>query len=718
MTSHATLFGLVAPRDHLRASFQHAWQHLPMSDPAALDDWADAAVELLETNAGAACQLAFWSASASASAGAGAGGSLRALAVSGRAAAEICRHAGARAALSCLQALPVALIVTQGGGIQRWWSGLQRLAREAAECVSLVAPHTQTLLADSTGAVFSEFVAVGLKAHARDRRQRCAFFSLQDPWARALLERPVGDGPGFEALSRRLRCFAQALWGDVATLRAGPANQPIRLSDRLVILPAAAITSSAPDTFYLAAVAHACAHLACPPVRYDTGSLKPLQIALVTLIEDARIEALAIDRLPGLRALWAPFHTASPADVPTAANRMARLARGLFDPAYDDPDGVVAKARLLFEQAAAEGLHDPALSLRLGKALAHDLGQMRVQFRWQEHVVAPVYRDDGSHLWESTAATIHASPIAAGPDTTLGPVIGRYPEWDGACGVERPDWTTLREAPSVAGNPGPLRAAMAAEPALCRRLEALLRGAKTGRPSRLRRQTDGDDLDLDAALDGIVALRAGQAPDARWFRRTLQNSGDMATIMLLDMSASAAARVSPQHSVLDLQRLAVALLAEALEANGDAFALYAFASDGRHDVRLSGIKTFAERFDDAALESLAGLRPHLSTRLGTVLRHARQGFAGLRPWRRLLLVLTDGEPADIDVADNRDLVTDARRAVLALRQSGIDVFGVALDPRGAGCATAIFGRANTVTMRELAELPARLAGLYVRLRYR
>ena len=91
----------------------------------------------------------------------------------------------------------------------------------------------------------------------------------------------------------------------------------------------------------------------------------------------------------------------------------------------------------------------------------------------------------------------------------------------------------------------------------------------------------------------------------------------------------------------------------------DAFALHAFASDGRHDVRLTRIKSFAERF-----------------------------------------------------------ATDARRAVLALRQSGIDVFGVALDPRGAGCATAIFGRANTLSMRELAELPARLAGLYFSLRHR
>ena len=723
MTPQATLLGLVAPRDRLRASFEHAWRHLPKSDPAALDDWADAAAELLEVNAGAACQLAFWSASA------GAGGCLPALAMSGRAAAEICRHAGARAALSCLQALPGALTVTRGAGLQHWWSGLQRLAHEAAECVVLVAPHAQALLADQTGTVFSDFVATGLKAHARDPAGRRAFFALQDPWARALLSRRA-DGPGFDVLSRRLRGFAQALWGDIATLRAGPASQPIRLSDRLVTLPAEAVGACAAETFYLAAVAHACAHLARPPVRFDVGSLKPLQIALVTLIEDARIEALALGRLPGLRALWVPFHTARPVDTPTAASRMARLARGLFDSSYDDPDGVVAKARLLFAQAAADGLHDPGLSLRIGKALGHDLGQMRVQFRGHDHVVAPAYRDDGSHLWEPTAETIRASPIAAGLDGEIsgrvlhvaadarGPVIARYPEWDAASGIERPDWTTLREAPAAVGDPWRLRAAMAAEPVLRRRLEALLRGARTGRPARLRRQADGDDLDLDAALEGMVALRAGHAPDTRWFRRTLQNSGDMATIMLLDMSASTAARVTAQHSVLDLQRLAVALLAEVLDAKGDAFALHAFASDGRHDVRLSRIKSFAERFDDAALARLAGLHPHLSTRLGTVLRHTRHGFGGARAWRRLLLVLTDGEPADIDVVDNRELATDARRAVLALRQSGIDVFGVALDPRGAGCATSIFGRANTLTIRELAELPARLAGLYFRLRHR
>ena len=87
----------------------------------------------------------------------------------------------------------------------------------------------------------------------------------------------------------------------------------------------------------------------------------------------------------------------------------------------------------------------------------------------------------------------------------------------------------------------------------------------------------------------------------------------------------------------------------------------------------------------------------------------------VRSHRKLILVLTDGEPSDIDVVDPRDLVEDARRAVLALRARGIDVFGVTLDPSGAGSGAAVFGRSQHMPVRRLEDLPARLAELYFRL---
>ncbi len=740
------LHRLIRQRDVLRPTFLRTWEKLAEADEAALDDWSSAALELFEVNAGPACQIAFWSASAAGDA------SLPQLAVSGRAAAEICRHAGARAALACLNTLPAVIRIARGeDALRSWWRGLERLAREAADCVPAVAARAETLLSNRQKEWFTDFIGVGLKAYAGDAVRTRRFFELEDPWARALLTRRA-DLPGFEALSRLLSAFTVAVWGDVATLRVAPRSEAPRLrstlSGRVVLLPEA-VPPDAPALetgadarrLYLAMVAHASAHLSVPPVRHAVGQLKPLQIALITLIEDARAEAVAMRRFPGLRRLWAPFHTAEPAGARTAPRLMARLSRALFDPQHADADGFVAKGRALFDEEAERDLHDAALSLRVGRVLGNDLGQMRVQFNWRDYVIEPAYRDDGNHLWDSPeppadaldlmveAARTRSDPSAAkgpgegegtgrareAPPDERGYVIATYPEWDVASGVERPDWTTLRDVPPRTENPVRLRSAIEAERALRGRLARLIRASTIGRPIRLKRQPDGDDLDMDAALDATIALRAGLTPDPRLFRVTRPRTRDLATLIMLDTSASTSAKLPDGRTILDVQRVAVALLAEALAHRGDPFALRAFASNGRDDVRLIRIKDFDESFGDAVVARLAALRPNLSTRLGTALRHAGAEFGVSRVWRRLLLVLTDGEPSDIDVTNSSELVVDARRAVLGLRQAGIDTFGVVLDPDGVGSASSIFGRGNTIPIADLADLPARLAGVYFRL---
>ena len=585
VTATARLHQLVRHRDTLSPLLHRTWQCLPQGNPAAVENWAAAAAGLFDANAGAACHVAFWSASIAGH------GRLDLLARGGRAAALICTMAGARAALALLNALPGA-------------------------------------------------------------------------------------------------------------------------------------------------------HLGLPPVRFETGKLTPIEIALVTLVEDARVESLAMRRLPGLRHVWSPFHQGSPSPLRTAPSLMVRLARALFDANDADPDGFVAKGRALFAAVTAEGLSDPALSLRIGRALGHDLGQMRVQFNAREYLAIPEYRDDGAHLWdlpEQPAAPLEAEIYAGNepggtggtgtgtggtgtgtagraretaPDER-GAVIATYPEWDAMAGFERPDWTTLRDVPARAADPDPLQAAIAAEAAVRASIARLVRRAAVGRVRR-RRQSDGDGLDLDAAVNAMIALRTGQVPDPLLYTAMRPRRGDMTTLVLLDSSASSAARLPDRRSVLDMEILAVSLLAEALAAQHDPLALRAFASDGRQDVRLTRIKDFAEPFNDEALGRLAALRPALSTRLGTALRHAAEELGTVRTGRRLLLVMTDGEPSDRDAGPD-DLVTDARRAVLGLRSAGVDVFGVVLDPLGVGSATAIFGRAGTMPIKHLPDLPARLAGLYFRL---
>jgi nitric oxide reductase activation protein len=204
-------------------------------------------------------------------------------------------------------------------------------------------------------------------------------------------------------------------------------------------------------------------------------------------------------------------------------------------------------------------------------------------------------------------------------------------------------------------------------------------------------------------------------PDPRVFRATTAKHRDLSVLLLLDISESTRDRLASGASILDVERLAVAILAEAMSALGDPFSLLAFASNGREDVEMTTVKAFDEPYDRACMGRLSALSSGLSTRLGTALRHAGQLIGRARSFRKLVIVLTDGEPSDVDVADPLDLVEDARRAAVGLRARGIDGFGVVLGSNAINSAVRIFGRGNTMLVPRVEDLPARLSELYFRL---
>jgi nitric oxide reductase NorD protein len=748
------LFAFVQQRDGLSAPFHQAFDCL--SDLASDDEcesWAQAALGLANVNAGPAALRAFCSITVQSAGRIG----VKALVDIAHAGAEICRHAGAQAARAVLEAranLAPKLDMLPAGSEVFWWRAWVRLSREAPPCVVALAPHAGSILATCGTEGFENFVAAGLRSAGPHLPQRLVFFKLEDPSARSLLERLSGHLT-FTQVRHRMRAYATALWGVAPPIRAadvqtdGQAMRRSSIAGGMVRVPEVfrGVPASEAEILFSATVAHATAHLALGKGRFPIGSLKPLQIVLVGLIEDARIEALAMRRFPGLRRLWAPFHVAVPSGVPAAPVLLARLTRALFDPAYEDEDGFVAKGRALFAEVQQD-LENPEHSRHIGGLLGNDLGQMRIQFNAKTYVIEPVYRDDGLGLWDFPSppdtppqdAEIHieAARSEAGESSRTkeqddeansevtgraravaasdeGVAVATYPEWDHAAQVERAGWTTVREVPPAIGGADAIELAMAQEKGLRLRIERLVRAAKVGRPKRLRRQPEGMDLDLDALIEAAITLRTGDTPDDRVHRQTMPQTRDLAVSVLIDMSESTRERVpSANTTIIAVEKLAVAILASAMESLGDAFTLSAFASDGRHDVRWVRIKDFAHRFDREAKARLAGLQPGLSTRLGAALRHTGAELKKVKAARKILLALTDGAPSDIDVPDQLDLIEDARRAALWLRPHGIDVFGIVLDPAGQGAGAAIFGRSNHLPVRRIEELPARLSDLYFR----
>jgi len=518
---------------------------------------------------------------------------------------------------------------------------------------------------------------------------------------------------------------------------------------------------------YRAAANHCAAHLVFgrEPLQRDDRS--PLEQALVEAFEDARVEALAIAQFPNMREAWLALHPRADyaAPVTGVGALIDRLARALLEGSSQDPDPWVQQGVAAF-QARAGTLQDNALSLELGVAAAAALaGRGLPPLPSQGVKQGAVYRDDNRAIWQlaeydealALAATwedrqqvrkkvslmemVHALDNEfAGDDaeevwelpteylfddgTSINELLGRppisapfhYAEWDYQIQLERPNWATVLERHPPVGDLAVIDAIIEANKPVISRLKFLIESMVPQGMQRIRRVEDGDDLDIDAAVAAMIELRMGRQPDPRIMMRHKRTVRDLAVLVLLDMSESSNDKVrGHDYSVLDLTRSATVLLADALDRIGDPFAIHGFCSDGRHDIHYYRFKDFDQPYGDLARARLAGMTGHLSTRMGAALRHAGHYLATQPKSRRVVFVVTDGEPADNDVRDPQYLRHDTRRAVEELGRAGITVYALSLDPHADQYVARIFGANNFTVIDQLERLPEKLPLLYMSL---
>ena len=248
---------------------------------------------------------------------------------------------------------------------------------------------------------------------------------------------------------------------------------------------------------------------------------------------------------------------------------------------------------------------------------------------------------------------------------------------------------------------------------MARQLEKLLDLLKPQNRVRTRYQEEGSELDLDVALRSLIDWRAGAQPDPRILMSHRTDGRSIAVMVLLDLSQSLNDDVpGTGQTRLALSQQAVALLAWAIDRLGDPFALAGFHSNTRHDVRYQHIKGFGEPWADASKARLAALQAGYSTRMGAALRHAAHYLGAQTADKKLLLVLTDGRPSDVDVADDQALIHDTRQAVQELAQKGMHTHCISLDPQADAYVHDIFGTHATVVDR-VEQLPERLTRLFL-----
>jgi hypothetical protein len=654
---------------------------------------------------------------------------------------------------------------------------IHQLASTASRGVRPMLNHVDDLLSKLTLSGLRRWCNFGAQAYRRDYDNLTAYFNLESKDSQAMLLKER-RGVLFVKTQRKLNFYLRALWGRDFFLRPTGADfadfRPYIETHVLHMPDAVDDIGDIPGLeVYRATAAHMAAHMSYTSAPISAEELSPAQMSFIGILEDARIEYKAILEFPGLKKLWRALLTLEHDEVSEhpAMAMLERLALMLLDSDVQCDDAALNDFSKRFHDEIEARQDDGQFSWHMGLELFNLFSARKEvpSLRILERIRIP-YRDDNRFVWEFEELTweveneyVPASQRQVRKQVSVMEMINEldcelagddaqeiwtcsselypyeddlentksfnemwgkvpvsdpfhYSEWDYHIQLSRPDWATVYERRQPMGDPEDIHDIIVEYKPVAHRIKQIIDLLTPEGVQRVRNMEDGDEIDINAAIDAMVAIRMGEQPNPRITMRNVLKNRDLAVVLLLDLSESTNETVSgSDKTVLQLTREAATLVSTAIEGIGDPFAIHGFASDGRHDVQYYRFKDFTQHFDDEAKARLAGMKGGLSTRMGAALRHAGYHLLKQQEKRKLILLVTDGEPADVDERDPQHLRHDTKKAVEELYSKGVLSYCLTLDPNADDYVKRIFGANNYTIIDNVNRLPEKLPTLFASL---
>ncbi len=281
----------------------------------------------------------------------------------------------------------------------------------------------------------------------------------------------------------------------------------------------------------------------------------------------------------------------------------------------------------------------------------------------------------------------------------------KYDEWDYRRGGYKKRWCSLYEKDIHPGHEPFVESTLLRYggyvTVLRKKFELLKR-----EPKILRRQREGDEIDIDAAVEALTDIQAGLSPNENFFTRLDRYERNIAVLFLLDMSGSTKGWVS------EAEKESLVLLCEALEALGDRYAVYGFSGMTRTRCDYYTIKSFGDGYSDIIKKRIAGISPRDYTRMGPPLRHSIRILNGIEARTKLLITLSDGKPEDWDAYKGEFGIEDTRKALLEAKEQGIHSFCITIDRQASSYLSRMYGEAKYIIINDVRELPHRITEIY------
>lgn len=299
-----------------------------------------------------------------------------------------------------------------------------------------------------------------------------------------------------------------------------------------------------------------------------------------------------------------------------------------------------------------------------------------------------------------------------------------YDEWDRELNDYRVGWSRVIEKKVKQGDRNFVELARSRYRGVISSIRHQFQLMKPENLTRINRELDGEDYDLNALVDFVIDRRADGRQSENIYTKRLRKQRDVAVSILLDQSSSTARTITrnplqpytyPGRRIIEIEKEGLVLMSEALEAVGDVYSINGFTSEGRRNVKFYVVKDFGEKYSDEIEKRIGGITFQNNTRLGAAIRHASAKLLKQDARTKLLIILTDGRPYDHDYGDARYAREDVREALTEAKTNGVTPFCITVDRESEGELKDLYGNVGYTIIDDVLSLPERMPNIYRRL---
>ena len=326
-----------------------------------------------------------------------------------------------------------------------------------------------------------------------------------------------------------------------------------------------------------------------------------------------------------------------------------------------------------------------------------------------------------------------------------------YDEWDFRAEDYKPRWCIVRQKTMQEGDPSYYGNTLGNYGSLVTQIRRQFEMMVPEMFRKVRKLEDGEEIDIDDIIEAFVDMKTGASPSDKFYWRRNKVQRDVAVAFLLDTSASTAEAIDDNKKnaddwdapddpveymvwlrtrrgeamrrsykrIIDVEKEAIVLLINALEAIGDLYGIYGFSGYGRENVEFYTIKDLDENFSDKVKKRIDRVAPLHATRMGPAIRHTTYKLDKQDARTKLMFLISDGRPQDRGYSregvEKEYAVHDTKMALDEAKNKGINAFALTVDKNGHDYLKTMCSDMGYEVLDDIYELPSRLLYLYKKL---